>query len=389
VTEHQEFVLEDINVRGRTFLAGEAPKDAEVRSGFDRPVLMDGLTREEVDLMLSVLPSGARRLWLQPLDKGLSGSKVFSARYDMGPGTARSKAYALKVGDLGKIDREYTAIEKHVAPFVNAIGQPIYRRGRRLGLVAQEIVGLAEDSSLESLRNIARKSPVAGRVVHRLLAERLGRWYLPPRPVIADFVLGDVFGPYVRKGPSLLDGTFPPRWDRLHEWVASECGRAWEEMNTTVEEVQRRTISCRQTTVHGDLHSQNVLVDRTGECWPIDFAWTKPDACPLVDLVMLECSLKFLAIPMRSDLRSLLPIENALAQQYEPSIAVDGVPYSEEISNVVRTVLAVRTFGRDEVGIDFDDYIAGLSLMTLALANHQGLNTPFVIASLQVLCGQR
>jgi len=138
--------------------------------------------------------------------------------------------------------------------------------------------------------------------------------------------------------------------------------------------------------VHGDLHSQNVLIDERYECWPIDFAWCREEASPVLDFTMLESSLKFLAFPQRSALRSLIIIEHALAREPFPNIKIGAVPYNTEIGNVLRAVIAIRKFALDEMKIDFIDYRKSLCMMTYVHSTHPLLNRPFVLASLQILC---
>lgn len=381
-----EAILEDLFGNQRGFLPGLRCERADVEEHFEQPIIVGGLTAEEEWLMLSTLPKGARRLWLEPLDKGLSGSKVFSARYDTGAGR-RSKPFVMKVGPIDKIDREAAAIAELASPYLRGIELPVYRRGVHLGLVGQEFRTLAAASELSSLRNEVRVSARGPQLVQRTLSDRLAPWYLPPEGAdVTDFVLGALFEPYLRKGPdNSAAGIFPPPWDQLHEWVNDATGCSWDQVSDTVESLKTEQRSLPSTIVHGDLHSQNVLVDNAGECWPIDFAWTRDQSSPLVDLTMLECSLKFLAIPMRSDLRALLPVEVAIARDPVPAIAVDRIPYAEELNNVMAAVAQVRRFAMDELGASFADYRDGLTLMTYSLTTHPGLNTPYLLASLQIL----
>ncbi len=350
--------------------------------------MVGGLSEEEADLMLSALPSDAGRLWLEPLDKGLSGSKVFAARYER-PHVSKSKPFVMKVGPRAKIDAEATAVELFAAPLISGVESPVYRRGSALGLIVQELRGL-RGNTLTSLRNAARSSPNAGELVRAILAERLAPWYLQGDAAQEDFVVGELLKPYLARGPSHGPGPFPPPWKELHAWVHELTSCPWENYKPMIEEFRRTVISSPSTIVHGDLHSQNVLVDETyRECWPIDFAWTRDHSSPLVDLAMLECSLKFLAIPMRSDLRALLPLELGLARQAFPELAMRSIPYGIEIGHVLSAIREVRRFALEDLGLPFDAYIPVLSVMTYSLATHPGLNTPYVLASLQILCGCR
>jgi len=377
-----ELIVDDIFVNGRTFLPGARPTRADTVRNMGKPILIGDLDAEESALLLSALPANAERLSLTPLDKGLSGSKVYQARYEP-RARRRSKPFVVKVGPLGKIDREADALNEIVAPTIMQIGPPVLRRGRTKAALVQSLAALAEGSKLESLRNRVRKGDDGPQLVDRVLRDRLGPWYLPSEVTSHDFVLGDLFEPYLGRGPAFGD-SFPPRWDDLFDWVRSDTSCEWDRVEPSVAEAAGTRACLRETVVHGDLHTQNILVDGS-ECWPIDFGWTRDESSPLVDLAMLECSLKFLAVPRRSELRPLLAVEQALAR-FEPVLPKVGrTPYGTEADRAFRTVQAVRRFGLDDLAIPADVYRRGLLLMTFALATHEGLNTPYVIASLQIL----
>ena len=148
------------------------------------------------------------------------------------------------------------------------------------------------------------------------------------------------------------------------------------------------TVESPVSIIHGDLHTQNVLVDpNSRECWPIDFAWCREESSPLIDLAMLECSLKFLAIPMRSDLRTLLAIEMRLAEEPEPELGSLSTPYSAEINRIIRAVTILRNYVLSRLQVPFSEFRKLLLMMTYSLSILEGLNRPFVIGSLQLLAG--
>jgi hypothetical protein len=377
-----ELIVADIFENGRTFLPGVRPTPAEVFQSLRQPILMGDLDDEECALLLSVLPANAERLSLVPLDKGLSGSKVFQARYDP-KAKRRSKPFVVKVGPLAKLDREAEALNEIVAPTILQIGPPVLRRGRTKAALVQSLASLSERSKLESLRNRVRTGDDGPQLVDRVLRDRLGPWYQPPEAASRDFVLGELFEPYLGRGPQ-FGSAFPPDWDDLFDWVKGHTSCRWECVEPSVAEAAGTSARLRETVVHGDLHTQNILVDGH-ECWPIDFGWTRDNSSPLVDLAMLECSLKFLAVPRRSELRPLLAVEKALGRSEPVLPNVGRTPYGTEGDRVFRTVQAVRRFAMEDLAIPEDVYRLGLLLMTFALATHEGLNTPFVVASLQIL----
>jgi hypothetical protein len=378
-----DLIINDIFDEGRQFLPGERCTREDVLNHFEYPILIDGLTSEESALILSTLPKNSDRIFLSPLDKGLSGSKVFAARYSSKDGRP-SKLYVFKLGLLSKLLREKNAIQNFAAPYIPGIAEPISRRGEEKGLVVQELVGLSVSSQLTSLRFFARNYSKADQVLRRLFNERLASWYLHQgHDTKSNFLLRGLFEWYLQKNSAGLN--FPSNWIELRNWVRTQTGYNWRKVPDIIENLLDQSIQTVSCIIHGDLHSQNILIDERLECWPIDFAWCHDKSSPVLDLVMLECSLKFLSIPRRCALRTLFDIEKALCEEPLPSIRLSKVPYREEIQNVLRAIGETRRFALETLGIEFKAYRKALCLMTYTLSGHPSLNRPFVLGSLQVL----
>ncbi len=150
-------ILTDIFDNHRTFLPGGRCSPDQVIQHMEKPILLDGLNREESHLVLSTLPINAVRIFLKSLDKGLSGSKVFSAKFDV-RGKRVSKIFVLKIGEKTKIENEYNAIEQYVSPHIHGVVEPVYRVGNKIALIVQELAGLSSNSRLISLKNYIRNA---------------------------------------------------------------------------------------------------------------------------------------------------------------------------------------------------------------------------------------
>ncbi|HEX3923260.1 MAG TPA: phosphotransferase [Streptosporangiaceae bacterium] len=369
----------------RGFLSGEPGRPADVARHMEGFIQLDGISEEERLLLLSILPRNAEQLWVSRLDKGLSGSNVFSVRYSDGSG-GHSKPFVVKIGALSKSDAESAATLRFAAPYLHGVEMPIVRRGERFGLIGQELRNLTRHASPESLRMFLRNSDFGVEVVRRLLEERLDPWYSRSGAVESLSVAG-LMSDYLTKGPPDVNSVLPEGWQDLTTWVRQIAGCGWEQTADVTVDVLAGTVATPVCIIHGDLHSQNVLVDPVShECWPIDFAWCR-ESSPLLDLAMLECSLKFLAFPRRSDLRALLEIEARLASEPFPSLISSNIPYFPEISRIFSAILVLRSYVLDNLRIPFTELRKMLLVMTYSLSRHELLNLPLVIGSLQILAG--
>jgi Phosphotransferase enzyme family len=352
----KDTIIRDIYDNHRSFLSGQSCTPDEVGRHMDGVIKMDNIDDEERLLLLSTLPRHAEQLWIAQLDKGLSGSNVFSVRYSDVAGRL-SKPFVAKIGERRKIDLEVEATSRYAAPYLPGVENPVCRRGERLGLIGQELRGLSAHVKPVSLRNYLLRYELGPDMVARLLEERLDPWYSRYADH-ASRAIRDLLADYLAKGPADLLAVLPGGWEELTEWARQIGGFGWQDVGDVVESVLGGTISSPVCIIHGDLHTQNVLVDpRSQECWPIDFAWTR-ESSPLIDLVMLECSLKFLAIP-----------------------------YFTEVSRVIRAVVFVRTYALEKFGVTFSEFRKLLLAMTYSLSANERLNRPYAIGSLQLLAG--
>ncbi len=117
------------------------------------------------------------------------------------------------------------------------------------------------------------------------------------------------------------------------------------------------------STIHGDLHLGNILIDPDERVWLIDFAWTR-DGHTLFDWAVLEVSLltSVLSPCIGDDLARALPLLVALNNQAPPP-QVDDATLSqamvalEAVREVVHRCLASQN--------DWYEYFAGFSLCAL------------------------
>lgn len=376
-------IRNDFNKNFNTFLPGAPPDDININLNI--PINFTELDDEKMLLIRSILPAHTKAIYLEPLDKGLSGASVYALHYESVNG-CKSKRFVIKIGELIKIKRENEAIQKYVAPYIKSIQSPIYREGINLGLIAQEFVGLSEKENIKSLRLEARSSKNLDEIISNLFNDRLGNWYIKnASKEVCDFTLHDLFQWYLKKAPKF--NPYPSKWEELQKSVQNTTGYKWENNCSVIKRVGEEKIKSKSSIIHGDLHSQNILIDQHGDVWPIDFYWCRENSSPVIDFCMLECSLKFLAIPKETNINNLIDFENQLCSKPDPSYIFPSLPYFEDVSNIYKGILEVRRFALEVYGIDFNDYLKSLLILTYSLSNHKALNLPYILVSIQILTG--
>ena len=381
----QQQIAEDIFVNRRGFLPGKPCTESQVEANFSRAIEADGLTEEQRYLLLSTIPAETARVWISPLDKGLSGSTVILVRFSGTSGIC-SKQFVAKLGESPKLERELQAVQEVALPFIPGISAPVFRKGPSMSILLQDFAGLGNHRVLDSFRNYSRTNADCDRLIDRLFTVRFANWYAHPLPEQCQFQLKSLFSWYLTKAPT-PNLVYPDRWRDLQDDVKAFCGMDWSGVPSQLSVLLERSIQSPKTPVHGDLHSQNILVDDTSECWPIDFAWARMDSSPLIDLAMLECSLKYLAIPAQTELFSLLRLELALLANPFSEPPLGNIPCAAEIGNIFRGIVALRRLASEHFHIDITDYLRGVAVMTYCSAAHPRLNRPYLLSCLQLMLG--
>jgi anti-anti-sigma factor len=272
------------------------------------------------------------RVMLTPLVGGFMSNTFRVASYDADG--RRLLPTVLKIGSLELTEREEAANRKYVQTFIlnnstTLLGGAV--AGNWAGLRYNFLGVTGPDCSLAWLRDHYQRRPVAEVValVHALFTRVLKPWYGQPRwepvalyaehdprrlfPALCD-VAAELLGvsadterlPCPELGRDLLNPyyflqhEFPRRRHRSRLWYTSIC--------------------------HGDLNTQNVLVDERDNIYVIDFSETRPRNI-VSDFARLEPIVKFEQMPIQSsdDLRRLLLFEQGLLS----ATALDQVPPNE------------------------------------------------------------
>lgn len=121
-----------------------------------------------------------------------------------------------------------------------------------------------------------------------------------------------------------------------------------------------------KSTVHGDLHSTNIMVDKYMNCWLLDFTRTGP-AHILRDFVELETSIKFSAFAYKP-LADLCKFELALESQNSLIEDIPDICDSDpELHKALATIKLIRQKASIAMlpGKDIREYYIGLLFHTI------------------------
>lgn len=359
--------------------------------------LMD-LEPHEQRLIERISPE-ADRFYLSPLDKGLSGARTLIVRWSI-DGHLRSAQHVAKIGDAAKIAREYEAVQR-IRPLLPRLGAmrvlPRLQEEATHRLLLQEYGG-GETAVPLSLRqwlgnfapgvapSVSPTIAAATRMMERLYKNALREVHFQP---IENYRLrhqkfSEALDWWVSKG-SLLGSSVELDLRLLAPRLQAKGFPEPVEILKLLENLSGSESSFSYGFVHGDLHTQNVLVDESEAAFLIDFAWAERK-WRAVDFLMMECSLKFVCAPFDAEVDDLCELEALLdAEVTSDDLALwaENTPFGREIAPAAAGVAVVRRLALDSGAVaDFTQYRRGLAILTSALATRPGLNRLYLLYSL-------
>lgn len=332
----------------------------------------------------------AERIYLQPLDKGLSGSLVWRARWKSRG--IMTKDHVLKVGPLHKIEREYRNYSDIAAAIDKSSPHMTWERDEAAGrgVLRQELVGDERGvyRSLRAALTSVGEPDEAEALIDRLYRTRMSAWHYADASFTTETAkLSEALDWWTRRvdlpGTVAMVGT-----DGVESSLSGCLACTFHETAAAVMALLEVEEEISVGPVHADLHAQNVLVDEAGQLHLIDFGWTNYK-WRAVDFLMMECSLKFLVSPAHARLEDLLCIE----RQLEPTLAgedVDLAPlrrliYGAQLSNVAAATASVRRNAFESGAVTGpEQYRRGLVALTAGLASikNDDFNRVFLLHSL-------
>ena len=132
------------------------------------------------------------------------------------------------------------------------------------------------------------------------------------------------------------------------------------------------------STVHGDLHPSNVVLDVNANPNLIDFSWCTNEAHILKDFLVMECSIRFFMLPRHLSQASQSLFDEFLLEPKEESMSGavaalrDSGVDEETLSHLercARIVVLLRMLAARACGPHFDlrDYLACQALVLYGL----------------------
>jgi Ternary complex associated domain 9 len=314
------------------------------------------------------------RVFLAPMDKGLSGSTVWQARWQL-PDSSLSKLHVFKIGPIGKLEQEERAI-LDIASVIDRFSLAhLYRAdGSDRALLRQEFAG-DPDGSTFSLRNYIRQPSYDATpasiitVVDRLYENRMRAWHYDNRIAPTEYKSIDQAVPWWRSKIDLKRVATELGFDALNEELLSYHQLSVNDLSAGVETALNTRRELSIGPVHGDLHATNVNLDSNLAIYLIDFGNTMY-TWRAIDFIILEAAVKFIAAPAHAPLRSLLECERLIDMGAPPSALGPSSFYGTELAKVLAATVRIRHHCvASKAELDVASYRAGLVCVCAAFTS--------------------
>lgn len=354
---------------------------------FKSKFLYFGLDDSSMELLLKVCEPTD---WIElfPLDKGLSGSKVLMGRWSISD--IPSKFHVFKIGIPRKLRREYDAITKIAAPLVKNFPNVTYEEtnDKSKAILSQEFMG-DSDGSVTSLKQYIEKTndpEAVTTILERLYTERIMDW-IPKSP--GENKLNSVYSElrdWINKG-NLDQAIDDIGRNAVKRSLESLLRINIETLSDVVDMIFKSTIDVQVGPVHGDLHSQNIVINENNEISLIDFGWTAT-RWRAIDYLWLECSLKFVVsspyIPITEMLKMDEQLDSAWSSNNEFDHSLfDSSLHGNDLKKISQGILTIRRNVKKHISnIQLTDYLKGLVAMMYALTTFPQLNRVYLVHSL-------
>ncbi len=274
----------------------------------------------ELDDLLCRLFYEAQKVVIRPLMPGYSGTGVLRIQpFYENRGAGRE--VVVKFGAFKKIWQEYDNFKRYVEPFVrNGHSTAVVYKGRtpHLGGIVYSFLDTSNDQLVDFGTFYQQTdSAIVEGALDKLFHETCGAWY-DNRHALQLLDLGVEY-------QILLGSDLQKIESRLSRYVKYKQGKRRfaiplldDERTFTNPLVMLSTLPLRHfaysSTTHGDFNLHNILVNKEGSTWLIDFQETRQTHI-LRDIAMLDAAIRFqLLEPADATLAERLQLEEALCR---------------------------------------------------------------------------
>ncbi len=254
----------------------------------------------ELDDLLCRLFYKAESVLVRPMTQGQSVTGVLWAQpfYTSGGG----RAVVLKFGDFRKIEEEASNFKQYIEPYIGGGRNSTILDRRRtpyLGGILYSLLG-ADSEHLEDFGSFYRHSDAQqiGEVLDRLFLNTCGAWYantsqLQPYNLTEEYQQSLGFTPEKLERPlSELQRSVQGTQKLYFTSLNSDHGFTNPIPGLSGPPLIRSTYTC---ITHGDFNHHNLLVDKTGHTWLIDFLRTGRGHI-LRDVAQLDTEIRFVLL---------------------------------------------------------------------------------------------
>lgn len=338
------------------------------------------LIADEFEDLIKRLFYNSESVLLKPLRGGRSNSQVLqSTPFDSKLGAGAS--FAVKFGDIESIKAESENFEEYVNKYLEGgrhTSIKDVRFNQNLGGIVYKFLGTSVENlvSFGDFYHRASISEVAD-LLESLFKETCYSWYKKPgveRPLNLTYeyltsvnLTKEKLESYLKEIKISKNGD----GDLLFKAPGEEflfINPISAFMNNDF------TVATRQSIVHGDLHSGNILVDKSNKPWLIDFGNTKLGHI-LCDFIVLDSAIRFhLLSTEQASLKERIYLETALSKIGNAAQLADAADSfqsdNQYISKTFSTILRLRAIALQllpNLRSDFSEY--QLSLLLYALSS--------------------
>jgi hypothetical protein len=176
--------------------------------------------------------------------------------------------------------------------------------------------------------------------------------------------------------------------ENIFSKICEILGHEDDELRNQYNKIINYKIKTNLKICHGDLHSENIFVDKSGDVFLIDFGHTKKGLHAVIDHVTLEASIKFRHIPPYIRIDELIDIEKDLlnVSTFEPNFDFKSIKRND-LKKPFHVINLIRCSSNKYIysPIDKIDYFIALFLITMRQIQYDNLNQLYALESSKIL----